>query len=171
VTVKLNGSAIPLHFVGPDQINALVPVEVAAASTIAVSYAGVESALSLAPGVFRADAAPGIFTLSADGQGAVLIAGSGLIAGPSRPARRGEAIEIYATGLGPVNSLSRTLGETAVTIGGSLATVLYSGLAPGFAGVYQVNAIVPQDAAAGDRVPVSIQVNGAPGNTVTIAIQ
>ena len=141
-------------------------------------------------GALRSDAAPGIFTLSPDGQGAVLIGGSGLIAraptdGQSRPARRGEVIEIYATGLGAVSNappfgdagsadaLSRTLGNTIAVIGTSRAAVLYSGLAPGLPGVYQVNAVIPQDVPTGDRVPATIQVNeqGLRSNTVTIAIQ
>jgi uncharacterized protein (TIGR03437 family) len=191
VTVRLNGSPIPLYAVGPDQINCLVPLELTAASAITAGYAGSESAtVQLAPGAFRSDAAPGIFTLSPDGQGAVLIGGSGLIAraptgAQSRPARRGEVIEIYATGLGVVsnpppfgnagsaNPLSRTLGDTIAIIGSSRATVLYSGLAPGLPGLYQVNAVIPQDAPTGDRVPITLQVNeqGLPSNTVIIAIQ
>jgi uncharacterized protein (TIGR03437 family) len=138
---------------------------------------------------FRADAAPGIFTLSADGQGAVLIGGTGLIARAtgeqSRPVRRDEIIEIYATGLGAVSNPppagagasaenpSRTAGSTILMIGSVRAEVLYSGLAPGLAGVYQVNARIPDNAPAGDRVPVMIQVNekGLRSNAATIAIQ
>src|SRR5262249_46593481 len=110
VTVRLNGSQIPLYAVMPEQISCLVPLSVTAASAITVSYGGRESStFELGSGAFRSDAAPGIFTLSSDGQGAVLIVGSGLIAGApadgqSRPARRGEVIEIYATGLGAVSN-------------------------------------------------------------------
>jgi uncharacterized protein (TIGR03437 family) len=58
-------------------------------------------------------------------------------------------------------------------IGTSRATVLYSGLAPGLPGVYQVNALIPDDATTGDRVPVTVQINeqGLLSNTVTIAVQ
>ena len=190
VAVKLNGSPVPLYSVTPEQISCLVPFDITAVSSIAVNYAGSESSVQLGSSAFRSDAAPGIFTLSLDSQGAVLIGGAGLIArapadAQSRPARRGEIIEIYATGLGAVSNppalgnagsadpLSRTLGATIVVIGTSRATVLYSGLAPGLPGVYQVNALVPQDAATGDRVPVTIQVNeqGLRSNVVTIAVQ
>jgi uncharacterized protein (TIGR03437 family) len=191
VTVKLNGSPIPLYSVAPEQISGLVPLDVVTVSSILVSYAGSESsAVQLGTNAFRSDAAPGIFTLSPDGQGAVVIGGAGLIArspvdAQSRPVRRGEIIEIYATGLGAVSNppafgdagaadpLSRTLGATIAVVGTSRATVLYSGLAPGLPGVYQVNAVVPQDAPTGDRVPLTIQVNeqGLPSNTVTIAVQ
>jgi uncharacterized protein (TIGR03437 family) len=191
VIVKLNGSPMPLYAVAPGQISGLVPFDVKALSSVSVTYAGSESSeVQLGSGVFRTDAAPGIFTLSPDGQGAVLIGGAGLIArapvdAQSRPARRGEAVEIYATGLGAVSNtppfgqagspepLSRTIGSTIVMIGTSRATVLYSGLAPGLPGVYQVNALIPDDATTGDRVPVTVQINeqGLLSNTVTIAVQ
>jgi uncharacterized protein (TIGR03437 family) len=79
-------------------------------------------------------------------------------------------VEIYANGLGPVSNppdaasaavadpLSRTLGETIVQVGGLRAAVLYSGLAPGLAGVYQINARIPEQTPTGSRVPVTIQV-------------
>jgi uncharacterized protein (TIGR03437 family) len=191
VAVRLNGSPIPLFFVSPGQVNCLVPLDAAGVSTITLSYAGRESTpITLSAGSFRTDAAPGIFTLSPDGQGAVRISGSGLIArsatdGLSRPVQRGEAIEIYATGLGAVSNppalgyaaaaspLSRTAGETIVEIGSSRAEVLYSGLAPGLPGVYQINALVPLDAPTGDRAPLTIRVNpqGVRSNPVTIAIR
>ena len=58
----------------------------------------------------------------------------------------------------------------AVVIGGEVATVLFSGLAPGFVGLYQVNALVPAGAGAGGAVPVTISMGGVASNTVTIAV-
>jgi uncharacterized protein (TIGR03437 family) len=51
--------------------------------------------------------------------------------------------------------------------------VLYSGLAPGLAGVYQVNARIPEEPQAADQAPVTIQVNeqGLVSNSATIAIR
>ena len=190
VSVEVNGKAVPLLFVSPNQINFLLPFETQSASRLIVNYAGRESSpLQLGPDKLLLDAAPAIFTISADQQGAVLLAGTELIAGPardkvSRPAGRGEVIEVYCTGLGPVSnppaagrpaadSLSRTLGNTIVTVGTVRAQVLFSGLAPGLAGVYQINARIPQDAPVGDRVPLSVSVNaqGLVSNMVTIAVQ
>jgi uncharacterized protein (TIGR03437 family) len=189
VAVRVNGEAVPLQFVSRQQINFFLPLETANRnlSSIVVSYAGAAS--TPAPqtaGQFQMEA-PGIFTLSADGQGAVLIGGIGLIARAagerSRPARRGEVVEIYATGLGSVSNppppgapgtaASQTTGSTIATIGGVRAEVLYSGLAPGLVGVYQVNALIPASAPAGDRVPIAIQVGepGLPSNAAVIAIQ
>ena len=134
VSVEANGKAVPLLFVSPNQINFLLPFETQSASRLIVNYAGRESSpLQLGPDKLLPDAAPAIFTISADQQGAVLLAGTELIAGPardkvSRPAGRGEVIEVYCTGLGPVSnppaagrpaadSLSSTLGNTIVTVG------------------------------------------------------
>ena len=190
VSVSVNGSAVPLLFVAPQQINFLLPFGTQAAPSVTIQYAGSESRpVQLGQGRFRADAAPSIFTTSTDGQAAALMPGTGLIAGPahdnvSRPVRRGEVVEIYCTGLGTVSNpppdgspaldaSSRTLGTTIVTVGDTRAEVLFSGLAPGLAGVYQVNARIPQDAPVGDRVPLTVNVNegGFVSNRPTIAIQ
>jgi uncharacterized protein (TIGR03437 family) len=58
-----------------------------------------------------------------------------------------------------------------VTIGGAPATVLFSGLAPGFVGGYQVNALVPAGASRGTAVPVVLSIGGAQSNTVTMAVR
>jgi len=69
-----------------------------------------------------------------------------------------------------------------VTIGGVQAQVLFSGLAPGSVGAYQVNALVPADSFKGSAIPVviafgdsvtenGVHIGGATSNTVTIAVQ
>jgi uncharacterized protein (TIGR03437 family) len=190
VSVRVDGRTMPLLYVGPRQINWLLPFGIPSVSSVVVSYAGRESApATLAPNAFHGDVAPGIFVVSPEGQGAVRISGTALIAGPAgraqyRPARRGEVIEIYCTGLGTVTNtpaagapalsspLSRTVTEPIVMIGERPAVVLYSGLAPDLAGVYQVNAQISSETPAGDRVPLTVRMNGGiSSNTVTIAVQ
>ncbi len=191
VQVKVNGTPLPLFYVGPEQINFHLPYVLPEGPlNLTVTYAGVESApVSLSP---AGTSWPGIFTLTQNGQGqgAILIAGTAQLAGqvagvPSRPARRDDVIEIYCTGLGrlsatppapgepaPLSPLLRTAEPAAVTIGGSSAEVLFSGLAPGLVGVYQVNARIPSGVAAGPRVPVLIRMadTGPASNAATIAI-
>ena len=58
-----------------------------------------------------------------------------------------------------------------MTIGGVPASVSFSGLAPGFVGLYQVNAQVPAGLAAGDAVPVVMQMGGNTSNAALIAVQ
>jgi uncharacterized protein (TIGR03437 family) len=62
------------------------------------------------------------------------------------------------------------MSTPSVTIGGSLATVLFSGLAPGSVGEYQVNALVPAQSSKGAAVEVVITIGGVISNTVTIAV-
>ena len=134
---------------------------------------------------------PAIFTLdqSGSGQGAVLIAGSGgMPAGPaslpgaSRPAQPGDFLEVFCTGLGPVErgpqtgypagrSINPTINPATATIGGVDAAVTFSGLAPGFVGLYQVNVQVPEEVTPGENVELSIAVRGVGSNRVTIAVE
>ena len=64
-----------------------------------------------------------------------------------------------------------TTTAPTMTIGSVPATVSFSGLAPGFVGLYQVNVQVPENAPAGDAVPVVLTIGGISSNTVTIAVQ
>lgn len=86
---------------------------------------------------------------------------------------------IYCTGLGavtnpPADGVVRNGQETTnsptVTIGGSNAIVSFSGLAPGFVGLYQVNAQIPANAAKGNQ-SVSIEMAGVKSNSVRLPIQ
>jgi uncharacterized protein (TIGR03437 family) len=67
--------------------------------------------------------------------------------------------------------LSVTIATPTVTIGGIVALVPFSGLAPGAVGLYQVNVQVPMGAPTGDAVPVILSIGGVTSNTVTIAVQ
>jgi uncharacterized protein (TIGR03437 family) len=109
-------------------------------------------------------AAPEIFLVSAT-LGAILNQDQTLNS-PANPATRGQAIVIYATGLAP--SLS---APVTVIVNGTSLKPFYAGPAPGFAGLDQVNVIVPPNTPPGLAIPVSIQQQGAASNTVSVAIQ
>jgi uncharacterized protein (TIGR03437 family) len=64
-----------------------------------------------------------------------------------------------------------TVNKVTVQIGGADAQVLFSGLTAGFAGLYQINAVVPPTAATGNAVPVTITVAGQTSSVVTMAVQ
>jgi len=108
-----------------------------------------------------------------------------------QPATIGDYLVIYATGLGlttpngdpngkPLPTgvappsdgsvLYQTPTLPTVTIGGIATKVLFSGLAPGFPGLYQVDVQVPSGVAYGDDVPVVITM-GTASDTATISIQ
>jgi uncharacterized protein (TIGR03437 family) len=173
----------PLFFASTGQVNFQVPWELAGQTqtTIAAAFngqIGAAQTLSLAP------FAPGIFSMSSqgNGQGAILDASYHLV-DSSNPAAAGSTVLIFCTGLGAVTNQPPTgspagdtpLSETAitptVTIGGAPAQVTFSGLAPGYVGLYQVNVQVPAGLAATNAAPVAISGAGAASNTVTMALQ
>ena len=188
VTLRMNGIAAPLFYVSSGQINFQVPWELSG-QTQASLTATVEGVTSATVTVPLAPFGPGIFPVSQAGQGAILIVNTASLAAPegafpgSRPATRGEYISIYSTGLGPVTNqpatgvkasgdpLSLTITTPLVNIGGVPASVVFSGMAPGFFGLYQLNVQVPEGAPTGDAVPVVLSIGGETSNTATIAVQ
>ncbi len=186
--ITINQVPVAQLYAAPGQINFQVPFELAAGPASLVHSSGAiignPVSFTLAP------YAPAIFALPQVGaaQGAVLIAGTESVAAPpgtitgARPVHAGEFISIYCTGLGAVSNppaagvlasaspLSRTTANPTVTIGGVSAPVDYSGLAPYFAGLDQVNVAVPPGAPKGSAVPVVISIGGVTSNSVTIAI-
>jgi uncharacterized protein (TIGR03437 family) len=120
-------------------------------------------------------AVPGVFQ-QAGGVG-VVVNQNLSVNTPTTPEAPGRVIVIYATGLGPVRNppnagvpaggeLSPTLTPATVTIGGRSAAVSYSGLTPGFIGLYQVNAVVPAGLAPGAHALVVTSGDGYPSAPV-----
>jgi len=99
----------------------------------------------------------------------------------TNPAKRGQVLQIYATGQGEVSpavedgaaptadKLSVTAATPAVSIGGKGAAVQFSGLAPGFVGVWQLNVAIPDDAPTGNTVLLAV-IWALTSNTLQIAI-
>jgi uncharacterized protein (TIGR03437 family) len=203
VSVKVGDRYAPLFFVFPTQINGMIPYEVSGSVDVTVVTGpganGNTFKVSLsptAPGIFSADS-------SGKGQGAILNGletnqGIASLVAPlgsfpnAHPAKPGDVIIFYASGLGPVTSaLPSGLGPgisgvpfptcdtpkvfcmatfPQVLIGGQPATVLFAGIAPYFPGLYQLNVTVPS-IAANAAAPVTIKtVEGQTSNTVTIAV-
>jgi trimeric autotransporter adhesin len=190
-----NGLSAPLFAVAANQVNFQVPWELAGQSEAPIS-ALVDGQVSVTQTMILTPVLPGIFSINGQGtgQGAILDTSYRLV-DPSNPATAGATlIQIYCTGLGAVTNqppsgspplsdqLSETTATPMVTIGGAQAQVLFSGLAPGTVGEYQVDALVPAGSAKGAAVPVVIAfgpsetangvfIGGATSNTVTIAVQ
>jgi uncharacterized protein (TIGR03437 family) len=171
VRVTLDGRPLPLLFVSNTQINFLVPEDVPESGAFLVVSTPVADTAPIR--VIIESAAPGIFFDERSGYGAVLNAGTALTT-LAQPARRGAAIEIYCTGLGSVapgaSDIRETLTAPEVFIAGAPARVLFSGLAPGYAGLYQVNVEVPESIGSGEQ-PLTIRFKGFVSNTVRIGVQ
>jgi uncharacterized protein (TIGR03437 family) len=119
----------------------------------------------------------------ARGSVTVLEGAPGLFALGRKRVRRGEALEIYGTGGGrvtppvedgaaaPAQLLSFTAAAPAVFLDGRLIPVIFSGLTPGMAGVWQVNAAIPSDASPGPDVSIAIIHGGMVGNQLSVAVE
>jgi uncharacterized protein (TIGR03437 family) len=167
-----------LIFVSPGQINVQVPWDLPANSEVQmkVSIGFVAGQVSTAQ---VAAAAPAIYVR--EGIAAALDVGNQVITS-ANPARRGQSVQIYLNGLGqvdnppatgepaPAQPLARTLATPSVTIGGVDAQVQFSGLAPGFAGLNQLNVIVPSNVAAGSQ-PVVVRAGGVSSPAVNLPVQ
>jgi uncharacterized protein (TIGR03437 family) len=187
--VTIAGRRMPLLFSSEGQINAIVPygLNVNTRHQVLVrrgdTYAqpvSVDVATSQ-PAVFPAPqpAAPKqghIYKVDASG--------AQVLASPASPASPGDVLVIYCSGLGPVGPavkegeaaplaepLARTVQPVSVMIGGLPGTVLFAGLAPGFAGLYQINVAVSRGVEAGDQVPATVQVGGQTSTSVTLALR
>jgi uncharacterized protein (TIGR03437 family) len=185
VSVTVGGVLAPLLFVSSNQINLQVPWEVSGNTANIVVTAGT----TVLP-VFQANiapVAPGLFTTQSGVGQVIAINPDGSLAGPSgsipgiavRPAKAGDPLVILATGMGAVtptvadgaNTLDATrftVATPTVKIGGVAVTVTYSGLAPQFVGVNQINVTVPNVSGV---VPLQIQAGGVTTSSqATIAV-
>jgi uncharacterized protein (TIGR03437 family) len=166
VQVMINGTAAPIVDVSPTRIDAIVPYSTSGGLVqIQVVNNGTQSnAVTL----YQGDCSPGVFTLTSNGLGDGAILHSDFsVVNSSSPAKQGEVVQIYLTGLGdvnppvadgapaPSNPLTGTTTSYEVWIGGAFSgvqgTVQFQGLAPGFPGLYQINVQIPTNAPLGDQ--------------------
>ena len=162
VTVTLNGVPAPLFFVSPGQINFQVPWSMPTSGTVdmLVTRKSVGQILSAAT-IQMYTALPGFFSVGTTANGAQMIAAineDNTINGPGNPSSREKIVTLYLTGLGyidtppadgaaPAGALNTTR-RPSVIINTSLLNddqIKYSGLAPGFVGVWQLNLFIPKE--------------------------
>jgi uncharacterized protein (TIGR03437 family) len=179
VRVLIGETAVPLLFVSSDQINFQVPYDIPATGvSFTVERGGQRSAAWSAATV---PAAPAIFT-GADGYTAPLVfhASDYTLVTPQNPAHPGEYLTMFCTGLGATNPPVRA-GDAATAapiqqsydlpVGEPGAPYAYVGLAPGWAGLYQVNFQVRSTVPPGTTL---MYLNIGPGmasNLVQIYVQ
>lgn len=181
-SVSFNGNAVPLFFVSSGQIVAQAPFDLPAGTAVSVQVRRGNN-LSAVQTATVAAASPGLFIVNqASGTGAVLHAADHALVDANSPARPGESLLIYCTGLGALGTsvksgdrapsvppLAETLFLPAVTIANFPATVTFSGLAPGAVGMYQITVKVPVGLSPGN-FPVQITTQGVVSNIATIVV-
>jgi len=154
VQVMINGIAAPIYYVTPGQLSAIVPYAVT--SGIAQVQVINNGKASNFVTMQTAKTAPGVLTQSQNGLGyGDVIHADGTLVNAGNPAKPGETVSVFLTGLGAVNptisdgaagpTTNYSLATNTITafVGGVQAQVGYAGLAPTFAGLYQLNITIP----------------------------
>ncbi len=185
--------AAPLFLVSPGQINFEMP-EGAGAGTATIAVRNVRTSRVVATyTVTIDDVAPGLFAANQNGRNAAAAvavwvtpvtppaswpsqltfqcgqAPGSCVTVPLGMGGESDKLYLYLYGTG-IRGRSG-LGAVRATIGGTTATVEYAGPAPGFAGLDQVNVVVPRSLAGRGEVPVVLTVEGKVSNTVTVQFQ
>jgi uncharacterized protein (TIGR03437 family) len=196
VSVTINSIPCPIYYVSATQMSVIVPYEVASNQTglanIQVTNNGVPSNVVQ---MYLSDSAPGSFSIGQDGIGyaAALHAATFQEISSSNPVQPGEYISLYLTGLGTVTPTitdgalgpSTTLSNADLFGAGFLGVffndygpdgsignpgnIQFAGLAPGLAGLYQINVQVPTSGlAAGDNVYIEFETDAADVNQIQV---
>jgi uncharacterized protein (TIGR03437 family) len=173
VTVLINNLGAAIYYVSPGQINVLIPANLAAGpATLQLEVDGVAGPAVIimlgatAPAMFQFDA---VTVLATHADYSLVTAAA--------PAQPGEEIVLYATGLGSTippaeyNTLPETAAPLAagvnflVMLNGSPVDprdILYAGAAPGYAGLYQINVILPANAPPNPEIRIGSSAQMSP---------
>jgi uncharacterized protein (TIGR03437 family) len=161
VLVLINSKVAPIYEVGPNRITVQIPFSVTeSAATIQVITNGMAS--NSVP-LFVRQTTPGVFLIDINNRkyAAALHPDFKLVT-PDNPAKPGETLAVYVTGLGdvdpplaagipaPQDPLSKVTSFISGVIDGREGASIYIGLAPDFIGLYQINVTVPAETKAGD---------------------
>jgi uncharacterized protein (TIGR03437 family) len=175
-TVYVSYEPAGLYYVSPGQINFLVPPDLTP-GPVSV-YVAVDSCLgpiiqltlaAAAPGLFAIEAANGTMTAAA-----TLVNGSLLTLTPPSPAHPGDIVVLWAGGLGATTPLAYNFqlptAAAPLVAGANLSillngvavpssNILYAGVAPGYAGLYQINLTLPMS--TGTNPQIQLRLDGA----------
>ncbi|MFN7925353.1 MAG: hypothetical protein U0Q16_34965 [Bryobacteraceae bacterium] len=185
IQVLINDQPVPIYFISAEQINFLMPNNAPSSGTVDLEVTQPATGRVITAAQIPMDvASPALFTLLGTGTGQVVAAnaednntlnGSGLIGTTTLvAAERGKVITLYGTGAGHVDgapadgtaptgivAIPELSGDRAIVIGAAFVPgdhILYSGLAPGLPGVWQINVKVPLNTAPGPRVPIALRL-------------
>jgi uncharacterized protein (TIGR03437 family) len=180
--VIVNGTPSALYFVSQGQINLPLSLGLPTGGTVDVqvvrqSTGQIYGATSMA----LSSASPALFTdgSTATGQVAAINAVDGSVNSATNPVIRGQFVELYGTGQGPVpnpppdgqasSGPVPTLATPQVLLGNPgtgafipSANITYSGLAPTLVDVWQINIQIPTTAQSGTNVPITVFMNNIP---------
>ena len=168
--VFVDSKAVPLFYASAGQINFQLPSGTAPGQSVVEVRVGGQPVTRTTVTVILN--APGLFA-AANVDGSVNSAAA--------PAKRGDALIIYGTGQGAVSpavddgnaagtSLSSSTTPPNVFLMGQQMAVQFSGLAPGFAGLWQINVPLPADAPTGTDMELTV-VSGPTSNKLLVSVR
>jgi uncharacterized protein (TIGR03437 family) len=177
VSVLVNGVAAPLFYTSYSQIAFQIPVDTALGNATIQAQRDDGSAGNKVS-VQVAARAPRVIVVTNQ---------NGSVNAQGNPAKAGEVITLWSIGLGGTSPFvgtgaaapsaepfARVTPNPSVAFGSSLSKVVanpqFAALAPGFAGLYQVNVVIPADSPKG-AVSVQIGVADTASNSQIVYIQ
>jgi len=178
----------PLYFLSDGQLNIQIPTELAAPQQYPI-IVSVNNVLSVPNTVNIAVAAPGVLSYL-DGPTPAVQDGAHAIAqhntdfslvNSSNPAKPSEYVTVYLVGMGATNPsipsgaaapssepLARAVVQPKVTVDGHVVSIVYAGLTPGLAGLYQITFQMPSSLSS-NQVDLLVTQNGRSANPTKLA--
>ena len=163
VRVVVDGIEAALFFVSPGQINFQLPRDVFGGDLYLVRNGELSDRLEISV----SPAAPQVF-VDPNTQLPILQHADGSLVTAENPARPGQVLIVYFTGIGFVNDmpldgeaasanpLSQTLFRPRALLGNANLTVLFAGLTPGLVGLAQANVVMPETLPAVATLPLTL---------------
>jgi uncharacterized protein (TIGR03437 family) len=181
VTLQLDGRLLPLVFVSPEQINALLFSDIEEGDrTLTIRWDGQPETTAKFSVVRNA---PGLFARMIEGRPfAVATHADGSPVNADNPARAGETLALFGTGFGPYlrrppdgfavpDTPAYPLADPVTVVAGeALVEARFSGAAPGQVGVVITRFVVPESL-PGPAVDLRVRVNGQDSNIVQLPVQ
>lgn len=180
VQVLVNDIPAPLYYVSPLQINFLVPMRAPSSGTGEIVVVKPSTGQVIGAGTVAFDAvSPALFVVGGGASGQVAALNQdNTINSASNPIPKGQVIQMFGTGQGFIpnappdgvpaeGQIPIVEQPLKVLIGTDFVAdsdILYSGLAPGLIGVWQINVRIPDRVAPGNAVPVVVQLRDVNSN-------
>lgn len=182
VVVTAGERILPLMFVSPKQINALLPSDLVEGDYVlkveSPGRAATRASFTArrnAPGLMSVAAEDKLYALALHEDGSLITAAS--------PARRHETITLYGTGFGPLTNHfadgypfpkdpeNPILDPVEVKLGSATFAPSWSGAAPGYVGLTSVRFAITDDLPRSATLPMTVVVNGAASNSVLLPLE
>jgi uncharacterized protein (TIGR03437 family) len=160
-TVKVNGRSAQIIYASAQEVVVVVPDELASgpAEFLLTNAEGLSSRAE----AMISGAAPGVFTVTADGRGdAIILDADTLTTAPFDPSNGKLRLSIFATGVIHAANVSVTINAKPAVVETVSST--------SFSGLDQINVVVPADLRGAGRSVLIVHADGVNSNSVSVSI-